>query len=206
MTVVAGVAGQMTRQTGIRLVLVVIASGALGACGLPTVSLGHTEFGYTPGEIGLATADGPLRIETFGVVDTGAPVDQGAVDVAVAAAMALHGPQWFGGTYAVGPDAEPDPRYRLRWLFNMPLTFRSHGVCGMDLDQEAAGWTEPTGQVLAVFCRRERGLSFTYGSLGDGLDMNTKAFSKFIGTMGLELLPLIRQDQDDRCRRIAFCG
>ena len=195
----------MTRQTGIRLVLVVIALGALGACGLPTVSRGHTEFGYTPGEIGLATADGPLRIETFGVVDTGAPVDQGAVDVAVAAAMARHGPQWFGGTYAVDPDAEPDPRYRLRWLFNIPLGFRSHGVCGAGLDQEAAGWTEPTGQVLAAFCRQERSLSYTYGSLGDGLHMNTKAFSKFIGTMGLELLPSGRQNQDRRCRNVIVC-
>ena len=196
----------MTGQTGVRLVLAVIAMGALGACGLPTVSRGHPEFGYTPGEIGLATAGEPLRIETFGVVDTGAPVDQGAVDDAVAAAMARHGPQWFGGTYAVEPDAEPDPRYRLRWLFNIPLGFRSHGVCGKGLDQEAAGWTEPTGRVLAAFCRRERNLSFVYGSLGDGLNMKTKAFSKFIGTMGIELLPSGRQNQDSRCRNVFLCS
>ncbi len=195
----------MTGQTGVRLVLAVIASAALGACGLPSVSRGHTEFGYTPGEIQLATAGEPLRIETFGVVDAGAPVDQGTVDDAVAAAMARHGPQWFGGTYAVAPDAAPNPRYRLRWLFNIPPGFRSHGACGKGLDQEAAGWTEPTGRVLAAFCRRERGLSFTYGSLGDGLHMNTKAFSKFIGTMGLELLPPGRQNQDRRCRNVVMC-
>jgi hypothetical protein len=163
----------MTRQTSLRLVLVVIALGSLGACGAPTVSRGHTEFGYTPGEIQL---------------------------------MARHGPRWFGGTYAVAPDGEPDPRYRLRWLFNLPLGFRSASVCGDGLDEKAAGWTEPTGQVLAVFCRRERGLSFTYGSLGDGLDMDTKAFSKFIGTMGLVLLPRVRQDRDNRCRRFMVCG
>jgi hypothetical protein len=196
----------MTRQTSLRLVLVVIALGSLGACGAPTVSRGHTEFGYTPGEIQLATAGESLKIETFGVVDTEAPVDQGAVDDAVATAMARHGPRWFGGTYAVAPDGEPDPRYRLRWLFNLPLGFRSASVCGDGLDEKAAGWTEPTGQVLAVFCRRERGLSFTYGSLGDGLDMDTKAFSKFIGTMGLVLLPRVRQDRDNRCRRFMVCG
>jgi hypothetical protein len=196
----------MTGQTAVRLVLVVIALGALGACGAPTVSGGHTEFGYTRGEILLATAGEPIKVETFGVVDPKAPVDQGTVDHAVAAAMTRHGPQWFGGTYAVDPDGEPEPRYRLRWLFNVPLGFRSAGVCGPGLDQEAAGWTEPTGQVLAVFCRRERGLSFTYGSLGDDLQMNTPAFSKFIGTMGLVLLPPVRQNQDRRCRNFMMCG
>jgi hypothetical protein len=140
------------------------------------------------------------------VVDTQAPVAQGTVDHAVAQAMARHGPRWFGGTYAVEPDAEPDPRYRLRWLFNVPLGFRSTGVCNKDLDEKTAHWTEPTGQVLAAFCRRERSLSYTYGSLGDGLDMNTKAFSKFIGTMGLVLLPPARHNQDRRCRRFMVCG
>jgi hypothetical protein len=197
---------KMTGQLGFRLVLAVIALGVLGACGAPTVSRGHTEFGYTRGEILLATAGQPLKVETFGVVDTEAPAEQGTVDSVVAESMSRYGPNWFGGTYAVAPDAEPDPRYRLRWLFNVPLGFRSHGVCGKGLDEAAAGWTEPTGQVLAAFCRRERSLSYTYGSLGDDPDMNTKSFSRFIGSMGLELLPPIRQNQDRRCRNFMVCS
>ncbi len=196
----------MTGRIAIGWLLAVIALAALGACGAPSVSRGNTEFGYTRGEILLATADQPLKVETFGKVNTGAPVDQGTVDYVVAEAMTRYGPRWFGGTYAAKPDGEPNPRYRLRWLFNVPLGFRSHGVCAQGLDQEAAGWTEPTGQVLAAFCRRERSLSYTYGSLGDDPDMNTKAFSKFIGTMGLVLLPPVRHNQDRRCRKFAICG
>ena len=135
------------------------ALAALTACSGPAIHFTDFNSTYTHGEVLYATKDGPLPVETFGQVTLEQMLRGQTLDRTVARVLSSRGPQWFAAGFTADRDADPDPYYRLRWLFNPPVNFPWFSACTKDLAAQAGAWGEETGLVIAAFCRGTRFLS-----------------------------------------------
>ncbi len=182
------------------------ALAALAACSGPAIHFTDFNSTYARGEVLYATKDGPLPVETFGQVTLERVLRGQTLDRTVARALSSHGPQWFAAGFTADRDADPDPSYRLRWLFNPPVNFPWFSACAKDLGIQAGAWGEETGLVIAAFCRGTRFLSAARGSYGQPGAVDPAGFPRFIGIMGQVLLPRRNPDlgQND-CRLPTGC-
>ena len=179
---------------------------ALTACGGPAVHFTDFDPSYTHGEVLYATRDGPLPVEAFGRVMIEKSLQGETLERTVARALSRFGPHWFAAGFTADKGEDPDPYYRVRWLFNTPVNFPPFSACANGLAAQAGAWAEETGLVVAAFCRGKRLLSMARGSYGPPGGGGPAAFSRFIGTMGQVLMPSINPDQrDDDCRRPLVC-
>lgn len=183
------------------------ALATLAACSGPAIHFTDFDSSYTHGEVLYATKDGPLPVEAFGRVTLDEKLRDQTLERTVARALSRFGPHWFAAGFTAEMDADPDPYYRVRWLFNPPVNFPWFSACAKDLGVQARAWGEDTGLVIAAFCRRTRLLSAARGSYGRPEAVDAAGFPRFIGTMGLVLLPPRNPDfgQDD-CRLRIGCG
>ncbi len=180
---------------------------ALAACGGPAIHFTDFNATYTHGEVRYATKGGPLPVETFGrVALEDLPQDQ-TMDRTVAHALSRFGPHWFAAGFTADMDADPDPYYRVRWIFNPPVDFPWYSACAKDLGIQARAWREETGLVIAAFCRGTRFLSAARGSYGRPEAVDPEGFPRFVGIMGQVLLPPRNPDMDqDDCKLPTGCA
>ncbi len=179
---------------------------ALAACGGPVIHFTDFDRSYSHGEVLYATRHGPLPVETFGRVTLDKSLQGETLERTVARALSRFGPHWFAAGFTADKGEDPEPTYRVRWLFNTPVTFRQFSACANGLAAQAGAWAAETGHVVAAFCRGKRLLSMARGSYGAPGTTGPAAFSRFIGTMGLVLMPPINPDRDDDdCRHLLLC-
>ncbi len=178
---------------------------ALAACGGPAIHFTDFDSSYSRSEVLYATKDGPLPVEAFGRVMIEKSLQGEILERTVARALSRFGPHWFAAGFTADKGADPDPYYRVRWLFNTPVNFPPFSACANGLAAQAGAWSEETGLVVAAFCRGKRLLSMARGSYGPPGAADPAAFSRFIGTMGRVLMPLFSPDSRNDCGRRLAC-
>lgn len=178
----------------------------LAACSGPAIYFTDITPAYSRGEVLYATKDGPLPVEAVGQVTFEEMLQGQALEQTVVRALSRFGPHWFSAGFTADKDAVPDPYYRVRWLFNPPVNFAYYTACAKELGVQSRAWAEETGLVIAAFCRGTRLLSAARGSYGRPADADPAAFPRFIGIMGLVLMPLRNPDRDNDCRPRVICN
>ncbi len=167
----------------------------------------HTDVtsSYDKHDVLYATKDGPLAVETFGRVPAGQPIEGEALQRFAADALNRTGPHWFVGGFVPAGAKDPSSPYRVRLLFNVPQPFTQVRVCAGDLTDQAADWTEETGQVIAAFCLDNVALSSARGSYGPAGTQAAETVARFVGVMALSILPPRNPNRDRNCRRRRNC-
>ncbi|MCZ6637513.1 MAG: hypothetical protein O7C66_04885 [Alphaproteobacteria bacterium] len=178
----------------------------LAACSGPAIYFTDIDTAYTRSEVLYATKGGPLPVEAIGQVTFEETLRGQALEQTVVRALSRFGPHWFAAGFTAGKDADPAPYYRVRWLFNPPVNFPYYTACAKDLGVQSRAWGEETGLVIAAFCRGTRLLSAARGSYGRPADADPAAFPRFIGIMGLVLMPLRNPDRGNDCRPRVICN
>ena len=165
----------------------------LAACSGPAIYFTDFDTAYRRSEVLYATKDGPLPVEVFGRVTLEEMLRDQALERTIARSLSRFGPHWFAAGFTAAKDADPDPYYRVRWLFNPPVNFPWFSACAKDVGGQARAWGEETGLVIAAFCRGTRLLSAARGSYGRPEAVDPTGFSRFIGIMGRVLMPSRRR-------------
>ncbi len=164
--------------------------GGLAACSGPAVYTNDFDVAYSRGEVLFASKSKPIRVEVFGQLKPDPALEEGALATAVARALRRSGPQWFPAHYTADDAVDSsDRRYKLRWLFNVPVTFPTRDTCADDTAAAASEWREPTGVFVAAFCRNERRLTWARGSTAGIESASSAEFYDLVGMTGRLLLP-----------------
>lgn len=164
--------------------------GGLSACSGPSVHTNDYDIAYSRGEALFASKTKPIRVEAFGQLIPGSTFKEDGLESAIAQGLRRRGPQWFVARYTTDDTpGSSDPRYKLRWLFNVPVTFPTRTACADDAAAAASEWQEPTGVFVAAFCRNERRLTWARGSTAGIEGIDSDKFSELVGMTGRLLLP-----------------
>ncbi len=164
--------------------------GGLAACSGPAVYTNDFDVAYSRGEVLFASKSKPIRVEAFGRLKPGPTLEKGALAKAVARGLRRSGPQWFPARYTADDAVDSsNRRYKLRWLFNVPLTFPTRDACTDHAVASVSEWQEPTGVFVAAFCRNERRLTWARGSTAGIESAASAEFYDLVGMTGRLLLP-----------------
>jgi hypothetical protein len=192
--------GMMMTPRGYLFVCSLVLLGSLAACSGPAIHTNDYDVAYSRGEVLFASKSKPIRVETFGQLTPGPALEEGALAGAVVRGLRRSGPQWFVGRYTADSAIEAsDRRYKLRWLFNVPVTFPTRDTCADDAAAAASEWREPTGIFVAAFCRNERRLTWARGSTAGIESVTSAEFYELVGTTGRLLMPPRNPLLEDDC-------
>lgn len=191
--------GMMMRH-GSFVACVLLLLGGLAACSGPAIYTNDFDIAYSRESVLFASKAKPIRVEAFGQMQPGSALQEGALAIAVARGLRGAGPQWFPARYTVDNAIDAsDRRYKLRWLFNVPVTFRTRDACADDAAASASEWQEPTGIFVAAFCRNERRLTWARGSTAGIENAISAEFYDLVGMTGRLLLPPYNPLLQDDC-------
>ncbi|CAN0454684.1 unnamed protein product, partial [Ectocarpus fasciculatus] len=141
--------------------------------------------GYSPSS--LAALREPLLVETFGRPAAGP--SQAAITAATVEGLRKSGPRWAQLGYSGNPADTPKAPYRLRFAYGAPVAFARAELCGNDLQPEDVGSDGSSERTVVALCRGTRFVSIAEGTPGANADINSAAFSDFVGTIGRQVLP-----------------
>ena len=164
-----------------------LALTTLAACAGSQGTVYNKNFtaGYSPSS--LSALRTPLLVETFGAPAAG--LSQENVTTATVRGLRERGPRWATLNYSGDPADSPNPAYRLRVAYGASKAFGRSELCGENLQASDIGNDGTSPRTMMALCRGQRYVSIAEGSPGLEADIDSAAFSSFVGLIGRQMMP-----------------
>ncbi|GIK96040.1 MAG: hypothetical protein BroJett029_02490 [Alphaproteobacteria bacterium] len=147
----------------------------------------RVESGYSRSDFAYGAAGRDMTTEILGNPFPG--ISQAAFDQAVTDAM--QGAHFGRPThFTTTPDDSARPVYRVRMLWNGPLSANGGRLCD-GTDFEGGGGPHPDGEarLLVAFCRSDRPATYLVGSIGGVTGPDDPRFVSFVRQVTTQLFP-----------------